>query len=502
MERIEEASITLEYGKRNLFTDPWQAVFDEEQYRREPTLNKSKVKEWPVGPYDTGRSAEESTWRKAWEDSVAQITETIEINYRLDLRQRNRDIPPVQAFLDMGLDTENPDVPSSHWVEWLEDPFEDEDEDTGEIFLNGTPHATIRRRMDDAHFRECCVVRGNRLHAFHIRSSVEEETPWYLRPETIQRWLDCEFEDAESLSRSFKALNLDQKAVIKVVFGYMPLDGEWKTGIKAADDPEFFAEFFEDLAKDANEDGVSLESMRKQAYTEIRDEFGTALSSQQLMVATEQRANARWKEHLQMRNEMEAFMLFDDRSNGAYRAHSTAYQREMLGFDTSEFDDGEFGEDPDFSGSGSLVFSTHPLFDGSESLRHEFLTFIKSANYATLQKLKSMMFSQKGYPARFWFFTNQQKAVFWRFVKDREAEIAQSALKKCSESVKETRRKIMAAASGTEKEFKQVSAYLWSHVNGKSFTDWATYKVIEFETPSSEEQALLAWTYNQVKKAA
>ena len=462
----------------DIFKNPLLAIKAPEEIGEHEYIEVKNMASVPICAKDNWRSTATSKWRENWEQWFVRYHarhcwhREYQIGTVPDTFQSNHDIPHVQAFVDMGLTHPNEQLPAT---------IRDE---------NGT-----RRTMNDAHFRECCVVRGNQLHAFHEKSGVDFQKPWHLRPETFQRWLDCDIETADSLSGAFEALGANAHTVVRAIFGYLTSDSlEWRPGVKAAEDPEFYAEFFENLATDANDDGYSLEYYRQKAYKEIKDEYGTMLTATQLHIATEQRARTYWKDHLEAREQMENWLSLDENTNA-----DRWYRREMVGYDGDEF--GEYFAEDDLSPADTNGYSTHPLFDGSEGLRHEFLSFINQATYDELQKLKSFMYPQKGRRARFHFFTESQRSQFWQYVNDRETKIIKKAKRICSPVVRDTYLRIMEAR-GKKGVLKKMRAMMLSHVNGQTFTDYYTGERFDFTAPTEPEAALLKWAYKQASRAA
>jgi hypothetical protein len=72
--------------------------------------------------------------------------------------------------------------------------------------------------MDRAHMTECAVQRGNRMHRLELR--VTDEKPYWLRETTLIKELECSYREAHELSECFEKLNLNDKTIKSLIYGY------------------------------------------------------------------------------------------------------------------------------------------------------------------------------------------------------------------------------------------------------------------------------------------
>lgn len=388
--------------------------------------------------------------------------------YLPDMRQGESDIPAIEAFVDMGLND----------------------------------HQDPPRFKMDRMFQEQCTVGQKGLLAFHMKNKLDYQKPYHLRPETIQRWIGeqaCDWLDANSLSQAWERLGFDAVTVKKLIFGYLANDGKWRCGLKKAGRSE--ALYFEKLTNELEpKDPVTIEQFRIEGYKLAIDAWKPSLTALQQMSLIEAYARAEWDKHLEEKKAIVEYMTgYNDENftNTREFRHHIVTDTELG--DPADHEDLEF-EDPteNFGSTGAdPVWGAHPLYDGSESLPHEYLTYLNHASLEELNWEKAQMFPQgRQKKANYWFFTDSQKRQFWQYVKDREEKLFDQAVTKCRSEVVELMQDLVAAEN--EKERRQLSAMAYTMINGGTFNYFG--QVYNFKKASKYEQTCLKLAIKHSKK--
>jgi hypothetical protein len=376
-----------------------------------------------------------------------------------DMRQGEPDIPTIDAFVDMGLNE---------------------------------PKDPPRFKMDRM-FQEQCTVGQKGLLAFHMKNKLDYQKPYHLRPEIIQKWIGekaCDWLDANSLSQAWEKLDFDATTVKKLVFGYVASDNKWRCGLRKAGRSE--ALYFEKIVNELEpKDQVTIEQFRIEGYELALDAWKPGMTALQQISLIEAYARAEWAKHLEEKAQIIEYITgyHDENFTNTKEFRHHIVTDTELG-DPADHEDLEF-EDPteNFGSTGAdPVWGAHPLYDGSECLPHEYLSYLNHASLEKLNAEKAKMFPQgRAKKAQYWFFTESQKRQFWQYVKDREEKLFDQAVTKCRDEVIELMRDLVDAEN--EKERRQLAAMAYTMINGGQFNYFG--QTYNFNRASKYEQTCL-----------
>jgi hypothetical protein len=374
------------------------------------------------------------------------------------------DYPYVQNFLEMGLG---------------------EDEGDPRVYNPMTDPAICK--MNAVHFRELCYPgAGGRIYALHERRAADEQGPYWLRPETLQKYLGGEYIDAHSMARAFRRLGFDAPTVKRVLFGSVASGGKVKKGLRGNSSPAGWALYFEKLANELEADDA--DRFRREAYRQIMDIDGideiSPVSQMHMIEAAAERLE-REAESREIEAESWEPVTVPYADDVAPDRYFT--QRAYLDSDEEE---GWFDlamEDPDMGAPASdSVYTGHPLFSNASGCRHEFLAFINNANAAGLKAvLAGFKRGPDGERPKYAAMTPDQRRQTYRYVWDRVVALA----KKHGVS-KEVIATLKTAKAETNPKVRR--ALLLSHANGRSFNYRG--QCIRFRRPNEIERLLLLKT--------
>jgi len=394
----------------------------------------------------------EETWI---DDNHVAHTSTVGFNHFIDTRQINKDVPDNIQFFDMGLVERNND------------------------------HLD-HRQLDDRDFRQRCITRDNSVNPLYEKRKVDiinSIRPTHYNPDWLIQILGemyigssprimrynsffvknwnlksnvivesiaitasiIKFDQAFKLANCFKRLELDRKAVLKIMYGYVSENG-YKEGLVNC--PAYLDKAIELLVEFAdNADEVTIDS-------------------------TNFVPNAAWydEETIQSMN----FGNFNP------------YDEEV----TSNDDEMDFmAENNPFK---SFRFSSE-----YDCLSHEFITMIKEADSSKLAEIQRGFFKQedpysgKLIPVKYWYLTKSQKAQAWDYIKDRKIILANQAKDNLSEDGQIVLSWIKQLGNNG-----MSSALIYSYMEGKGFNAFGT-EIIFNQIPSKEE---VSYIWSEYKK--
>ena len=278
---------------------------------------------------------------------------------------KNHELPETDAFVEQGL---------THRNDYLTD-------------------------MDKSILRECRQY-GNKLLAFHKKALPDTQKPKHLREKNIQRWLGCDYIDANTLSEAWSKLGFNEQTVYKLVFGYMSETGEENPGLKKSN--KVMAKYFEDLA----------ETLDMPTEPEPEDH-------------------------------MDHLMWVDTEIGNQIRE---LHEQGVIKLKTNDLINAE--EDPEEDEEyipAENVFAMHPLYYGAEGCDDKFLTRINTADHVQLKQIKKLLLPQRktnyyGYTytvkAKLHYLTSSQKSQAWRYIKDREKKLVKIYEENAPEEIK------------------------------------------------------------------
>jgi len=362
--------------------------------------------------------------------------------------QRNLDLPDNLSYCDMGIE----DRVNTHL-------------DVSNMDGKGC--------MDDRHFREHCVVYGQSLFFVHQKLKADMQPPLQLRPEWIQEKLECEFEDACTLSEAWKQLGYNKWVINKMVFGYFDNEKkEWKNGLQYVGPSRGreFAEYFEELALEFGDvigEANDINGIRGHYYD----------------VAERMISSGEWyaQYHIRRPDVMDQMAWIEHMSSIEYDESIQLVYQEV------DQQDGYVN----YLGGEEIerkidAFGINRLFHGAEGIDQELVNEIKEASALKLKKIQRRFYPNRtGYTgtirkAQYWWMTPMQKSVAWEFIKARREELSNYTLSECSKRVLD----IEAAP-------KIKRALIASYCAGNSFNLYG--ELMEWKKRPNENEILAIW---------
>lgn len=353
-------------------------------------------------------------------DKTIRVTTTgfrTEMEVWDDKRTRNRDIPDNLAYYDMGIEQRRNTHLDSHKITTM------------------TAHGPIEQQvntLNDRHFREQCVIYGNRAHAVYEKASVDLEPPVYLQAEWLMEKLNCQYIDATTVAESLKRLGLDKTMALKAIFGYVTSDGEVRDGLQNVGESggREYAQYFEQLCNDVKElDEYELE---RQFWLDVSNE----------MITTGDWTLNQYDRLLDEGYDLEALHYYNYTPSPVEQL--AWVDEQVANADLSIHDQDEPDDDCYVSVFGDHeieaaqdAFGVFPLQDDSSGLAHDMIVEIKEASVTQVRELQQKMFPQwrhnqwgsRKYPAQFGWMSKAQKDQFWKFMNARKEVLQKSARK-------------------------------------------------------------------------
>jgi len=387
-------------------------------------------------------------------------TEMVEFEDKI---QRNLDLPDNLAYIDMGI--ESP-------VNTHLDVNRNNNEGVKMLWKKHRRGFEYQvpchgGSMDDRDFRERCVRYGNQMFFIHQKLPSDMQPMLQLRPEWIQGHLECEFEDACTLSEAWRRLGYSKWMINKLVFGkYCDADGTWKMGLRHSgiEKSRDYAEYFEGLVYDLEE----IESMEDELRGHYYDVSQRMIDSGEWYAQFSEEVNAAlqmsWIES-SVRNEFEEMEIICEEEIDEVDGFIDYFGDEMMTMRTSD------------------AFGINALFDGNDCIDHELICEIKEASAQEIGKIQQRFFSKMTpygmRKAHYWWMTGSQKERAWKFINARKDELKDFKL--LSEHTKTVLNDIMNEVVSDNMKKAMVASFC----NGRRFDLFG--EIINWRKPAPNE---------------
>jgi hypothetical protein len=250
--------------------------------------------------------------------------------------------------------------------------------------------------MDRGHFNEMCTSNKTHILAFYEKNHLDFKKDWWMSEEWLIESLGISYKHAQKLAYAFERLDLDRKAVIRLMHGYIS-DTEIRRIMnkKSWKDKEFQeGKHYKEGMKDMSD--------RIYEFIDYVSELADELPELKKNDVHSGETNVGDPETLDWVQEATRML-----------------NKEVP--DKKEYEDR-------FNLSKDTIFGTHKLFYGEEGCSHELLSYINECNQEELNDMKKAMFPQKTFwgntkRAEYWYLTPSQKSQAWRYIKDRQEEL-------------------------------------------------------------------------------
>jgi len=332
------------------------------------------------------------------------------------------------------------------------------------------------RTMNEAHFFDLCLKYGSKLLAMFEKRSADFDPMVFNRPEELMEWLECEYHDAHTIAHCLKRFEFNKSLARRMIFGHTTSEGVRKPGFKnlGEQNAQTYAEMLSELVEQLPElppngqNMVSLDTNYYEAPAHLEDITDNPWSKLSILLEEQPDPDVTIYTNLEDPDELPGYI--------------DAFGNE---------DDVVLGDD----GIG-----TFPMWDGTESLDHEYVDRVRRANVDQIWEIQQEMYPQRingrWQPAINASMTPQQKAFAWQFINDRKSQLLELAVDQATE---ETRQVIEMFKQMDERQKKPL---VLSYINGRKFNNKG--HIIDFllwseQRPSSSDQFLL---WHELRKLA